>query len=78
MNDFIIATDIWTFKVPKYATDIGKDISNTNIAFSELDRTDNILLRSFLKFEYYFSQALNNNEPHHLADYLYEISNLFN
>ena len=25
-----------------------------------------------------FNQALNNNEPHHLADYLYELSNLFN
>ncbi len=62
----------------KLIQDSNVDISNTNIAFSELDRTDNILLRSFLKFEYYFSQALNNNEPHHLADYLYEISNLFN
>ena len=62
----------------KLIQDSNVDISNTNIVFSELDRTDNILLRSFLKFEYYFSQALNNNEPHHLADYLYEISNLFN
>ena len=25
-----------------------------------------------------FNQAINNSEPHHLADYLYEISNLFN
>ena len=62
----------------KLIQDSNVDISNTNIVFSELDRTDNILLRSFLKFEYHFSQALNNNEPHHLADYLYEISNLFN
>ena len=62
----------------KLIQDSNVDISNTNIVFSELERTDNILLRSFLKFEYYFSQALNNNEPHHLADYLYELSNLFN
>ena len=54
------------------------DITNINLVFSELDETDNILLRSFLKFEYYFNQALYNNEPHHLADYLYELSNLFN
>ena len=37
-----------------------------------------MLLKSFLKFDYYFNQALNNNEPHHLADFLYELSNLFN
>ena len=54
------------------------DVTNKGLVFSELDDTDNLLLRSFLKFEYYFNQALNNNEPHHLADYLYELSNLFN
>ena len=54
------------------------DSNNINIVFSELDETDKSLLESFLKFEYYFNQALNNNEPHHLADYLYELSNLFN
>ena len=53
-------------------------MEDINIVFSELDETDSNLLRSFLKFEYYFNQALNNNEPHHLADYLYELSNLFN
>ena len=62
----------------KLIQDSNIDISNTNLVFSELDETDNKLLRSFLKFEYYFNQALNNNEPHHLADYLYELSNLFN
>ena len=31
-----------------------------------------------MKFEIYFEQALNNSEPHHLADYLYELSNLYN
>ena len=62
----------------KLIQDSNINISSTNLVFSELDETDNNLLRSFLKFEYYFIQALNNNEPHHLADYLYELSNLFN
>ena len=62
----------------KLIQDSNIDISTTNLVFSELDETDNNLLKSFLKFEYYFIQALNNNEPHHLADYLYELSNLFN
>ena len=31
-----------------------------------------------MNFEIHFKQALDNNEPHHLADYLYQISNLFN
>ena len=54
------------------------DVTNIDLVFSELDETDNMLLKSFLKFDYYFNQALNNNEPHHLADFLYELSNLFN
>ena len=54
------------------------DVTNIDLVFSELDETDNMLLRGFLKFEHYFNQALNNNEPHHLADFLYELSNLFN
>ena len=31
-----------------------------------------------MKFEIYFKQAISNNEPHFLADYLYEISNEYN
>ncbi len=49
-----------------------------NLNISDFDATDLSLIRSLLKFEMYFDQALNNNEPHHLADYLYELSNLFN
>ena len=44
----------------------------------ELDNNDKSLLRSFIKFEFYFEQTIKNNEPHHLADYLYEISQKFN
>ena len=65
-------------RAKKLIQDSNIDISTTNLVFSELDETDNNLLKSLLKFEYYFIQALNNNEPHHLADYLYELSNLFN
>ena len=54
---------------------------NTNtitLNFSDFDESDLNLLRGFIKFEYFFNLALENNEPHHLADYLYELSNLFN
>ena len=53
-------------------------INDINIDLSEIDEEDKALLRGFLKFEYYFDLALTNNEPHHLGDYLYELSNLFN
>ena len=65
-------------RAKKLIQDSNIDVANTDVVFSDLDETDHLLLRSFLKFEYYFNQALNNNEPHHLADYLYELSNLFN
>ena len=65
-------------RAKKLIQDSRVNMDDINIVFSELDETDSNLLRSFLKFEYYFNQALNNNEPHHLADYLYELSNLFN
>ena len=43
-----------------------------------LQDEENALLKSFSKFEIYFKHSLINNEPHHLADYLYELSSLFN
>ena len=49
-----------------------------NLNLGELDDSDLNLIRGLIKFEYYFNLALINNEPHHLADYLYELSNLFN
>ena len=54
------------------------DIKNLKIEIEKLDVNDNNLIRGLFKFESYFEQALKNNEPHHLAEYLYEISNLFN
>ena len=54
------------------------DINNLKIEIEKLDVNDINLIRGLFKFESYFEQALKNNEPHHLAEYLYEISNLFN
>ena len=54
------------------------DINNLKIEIEKLDVNDNNLIRGLFKFESYFEQALKNSEPHHLAEYLYEISNLFN
>jgi len=52
--------------------------NNIKLNISDFDESDLALIRGLMKFEYYFSLALENNEPHHLADYLYELSNLFN
>ena len=54
------------------------NVKNLKIKVSELDQSDINLIKSFSKFEILFSQALNNSEPHHLANYLYELSNEFN
>ncbi len=52
--------------------------SSINLDILDFDESDVNLIRGLIKFEYYFNLALENNEPHHLADYLYELSNLFN
>ena len=54
------------------------NIEDLKIKVSVLDQTDINLIKSFSKFENLFNQALNKSEPHHLADYLYELSNEFN
>ena len=54
------------------------DTSSLSLNISDFDENDINLTRGLIKFEYYFNLALENNEPHHLADYLYELSNLFN
>ena len=53
-------------------------IDKYNLDIDNLDETDLNLIRGLIKFEYFFKLALINSEPHHLADYLYELSNLFN
>ena len=52
--------------------------SALNLNIRDFDESDLKLTRELIKFEYFFNLALENNEPHHLADYLYELSNLFN
>ncbi len=52
--------------------------SALNLNIRDFDESDLKLTKEFIKFEYFFNLALENNEPHHLADYLYELSNLFN
>ena len=52
--------------------------SALNLNIPDFDESDLKLTRELIKFEYFFNLALENNEPHHLADYLYELSNLFN
>ena len=43
-----------------------------------LNKTDKKLLSKLFLFSHYLEQSALLNEPHHLANYLYEISNLFN
>ena len=52
--------------------------SALNLNIRDFDESDLKLTKELIKFEYFFNLALENNEPHHLADYLYELSNLFN
>ena len=55
-------------------------IKNQNNEIKELilNNTDKQLLSKLFLFSYYLEQSALLNEPHHLANYLYEISNLFN
>jgi len=55
-------------------------IDNQNQEIKELilNKTDKLLLSKLFLFSYYLDQSAVLNEPHHLANYLYEISNLFN
>ena len=43
-----------------------------------LDTKEEQLLTQLFLFSYYLNQSISMNEPHHLANYLYDISNLFN
>ena len=65
-------------RAKKLINDSSLEVSDFSILSKELDINDKSLLRSLIKFEFYFEQTIKNNEPHHLADYLYEISQKFN
>jgi arginyl-tRNA synthetase len=49
-----------------------------SLAFSHSNQNNKKLLFELIKFEYYFKLSLKNNEPHHLAEYLYKICQEFN
>ena len=51
---------------------------NNRVTKLILNDVDKQLLSSLFLFGYFLEQAASLNEPHHLAGYLYEISNLFN
>ena len=44
----------------------------------ELNNTERDLLFLITKFSYYFNLSLEKNEPHHLAEYAYNLSSVFN
>ena len=44
----------------------------------ELNNTERNLLFLITKFSYYFNLSLEKNEPHHLAEYAYNLSSAFN
>jgi arginyl-tRNA synthetase len=45
---------------------------------SKLDLLDRKLIIALANIEFYLELSVKNSEPHHLANYLYEISNAFN
>ena len=56
-------------------------IANNNNSLELSDKIGNIeseLLSKIFLFGYYLERSIEMSEPHHLADYLYELSNLFN
>ena len=65
-------------RAKKLVSTIQEEFKDEKIILSELQNEEKALLKSFYKLEINFQHALKNNEPHHLADYLYELSNLFN
>ena len=65
-------------RAKKLVSTIQEGFEDEKIILSELQNEEKALLKSFYKLEINFQHSLKNNEPHHLADYLYELSNLFN
>ena len=65
-------------RAKKLISDSDFSEDNDRIDISKLDKQDTDLLKALFKFEILFKKSIENNEPHHIADYLYEISNLFN
>ena len=73
-----IYTQYALVRAKKLASTIQEEFEFEEIILSDLQNEERALLKSFYKLEINFHHSLKNNEPHHLADYLYELSNLFN
>ena len=73
-----IYTQYALVRAKKLASTIQEEFEFEEIILSDLQNEERALLKSFYKLEINFNHSLKNNEPHHLADYLYELSNLFN
>ena len=57
----------------------GMEAINSKIEVpSHLDNIDRNLIVNLANIELFLEMSIKNSEPHHLANYLYEISNLFN
>ena len=58
-------------------TDI-KEINFQNEIITPLEEIERNIIIGLANIEFFIEMSIKNNEPHHLANYLYEISNLFN
>ena len=52
--------------------------SNKNIIYDNLNNDERSLMFEISKLPYYFFNSLDRNEPHHLAEYGYNLSQIFN
>ena len=57
---------------------LNMDEQSTSETSSKLDLLDRKLIIALANIEFYLELSIKNSEPHHLANYLYEISNAFN
>jgi arginyl-tRNA synthetase len=62
----------------KLVKTLSKDKPSLPIAPTSLGSLDRNLIIALANIEFYLELSLKNNEPHHLANYLYNISNAFN
>ena len=62
----------------KLVKTLSKDKPSLPIAPTPLGSLDRNLIIALANIEFHLELSLKNNEPHHLANYLYNISNAFN
>jgi len=62
----------------KLVKTLSKDKPSLQVTSTPLGSLDRNLVIALANIEFYLELSLKNNEPHHLANYLYDISNAFN